>query len=90
MLAGGDKRDWPFRRCQFRNSADVLILQLTDIITGALAYRLNGHDGKPNASPAKTALSQHVLDRAGIGNVYQDTAKAGRFTVWHRVLRGVP
>jgi hypothetical protein len=28
----GDKRDWPFRRCQFRDSKTTSLLQLADII----------------------------------------------------------
>jgi hypothetical protein len=54
---GGDKRDWPFRRCQFRESKTTLPLQLVDIVIGGLAYRLNGHDKKKDASPAKSELS---------------------------------
>src|SRR5262249_10574955 len=40
----GDARDWPFRRCQFRNSKTTPLLQLIDVIIGSLAFRLNGHD----------------------------------------------
>lgn len=83
----GDKRDFPFRRCQFRDSAQTHALQLTDIVTGALAYRLNGHAAKEGASPAKIALSQYVLDRAGIRDVGRDSAIGGLFTLWHRQLK---
>ena len=86
----GDQRDWPFRRCQFRDSKTTLPLQLVDIITGALAFVLNGHDKAENASPSKIAPSKYVLDRAGIVDVRKDTARAATFTVWHRRLkRGV-
>ena len=84
---GGDKRDWPFRRCQFRDSAKTLPLQLTDILTGSIAYQLNGHHTVKGASPAKIALSEHILKRAGIADITRDTARAGPFTVWHRKLR---
>jgi hypothetical protein len=83
----GDKRDWPFRRCQFRDSKTTLPLQLIDIIIGALAFELNGHSKAENASPAKTDLSAHILKRANIVDVSKDTARVGTFTVWHRRLQ---
>lgn len=82
-----DNRDWPFRRCQFRESSDTLPLQLVDILIGGIAYRLNGHVSKPDASPAKIELSAYILDRAGVVSVSKDTARTGRFTIWHRQLR---
>jgi hypothetical protein len=83
----GDRRDWPFRRVHFRNSQDWQMLQLVDVLIGALAFRLNRHDQKPDASPAKLELSRHILNRARITDVSQDTAPKGKFTVWHRALR---
>ncbi|MDO8361099.1 MAG: DUF3800 domain-containing protein [Devosia sp.] len=83
----GETRDWPFRRVHFRDSCDWQMLQLVDVLLGAVAFRLNGHDRKPNASPAKTALSNHVLGRAGVRDVSRDTAMSGKFTIWHRQLK---
>ncbi len=86
----GDSRDWPYRRVQFRDSKKTLLLQLSDLLAGALAYELNGHRSEFTASPAKSALSDHILKRAAIRDVFRDTAIRGKFTVWHRQLRGVP
>ncbi|SRR6266508_779293 len=83
----GDRRDWPFRRCQFRDSKNTLPLQLADILVGGIAYRLNGHDKKPGASPAKCELSSYILDCAKIKDPFKDTARAADFTIWHRRLR---
>jgi hypothetical protein len=83
----GDKRDWPFRRMQFRNSKSVPLLQLVDIFCGAIAYALNGHAQAPNASPAKSAMSAFVLAQAHITNPFADTARKGKFTIWHRQLK---
>jgi hypothetical protein len=83
----GDKRDWPFRRCQFRDSKATSLLQLADIIMGAIAFNLNGHDKKPNASPAKCELSSYVLERAKIKDVFKSTAVSADFTIWHRRLK---
>jgi hypothetical protein len=84
----GDKRDWPYRRVQFRDSKKTTLLQLADILSGALAYHLNGHRQAVDASPAKCALSDHILRCAGIRDVFRDTAIRGKFTVWHRRLKG--
>lgn len=83
----GDKRDWPFRRCQFRDSHNTLALQLTDIFVGAIAYQINGHSEKLAASPAKSELAAHIMERAKIKSAIEGTARSGRFTIWPRQLR---
>lgn len=84
------RSNWPFRRVHFRSSHDEPMLQLTDLLIGALAFRLNGHRHMPEASKAKCELSDYVLDLAGIKDVFTDTSIVGRFTIWHRQLRRVP
>jgi Protein of unknown function (DUF3800) len=83
----GDKRDWPYRRVQFRDSKKTILLQLTDLLSGALTYHLNGHRNDYGASPAKCVLSDHILASAGIKDVFRSTPIRGRFTVWHRQLK---
>lgn len=83
----GDLRDWPFRRLHFQDSKRQYPLQLVDLLTGAIAYRLNKHHMEPSASEPKTFLSEHVLRRARIADVFKDTSVSGKFTIWHRQLR---
>ena len=83
----GDTRDWPFRRLQFREPEDCQLLQLADVFSGAIAWHLNGHYARPDASPAKTSLGNHILQKAGIVDVTRSTAMSGKFTIWHRRLR---
>ncbi len=83
----GDLRSWPFRRWQFRDSKSSLLLQLTDILLGAVAYRVNGHAQSPDASPAKLDFSNYVLAKAKVPDAMIDTSMAGKFTIWHRRLR---
>lgn len=83
----GDKRDWPFRRVQFREPEDSQLLQLADVFSGSIAWRLNGHHLSENASPAKTELATYILGKAGIADVDRSTAATGRFTIWHRRLK---
>jgi len=89
----GDPRDWPFRRCHFRDSKTTPLLQLVDILSGAVAWCVNDHANAPNASEAKTKLSAYILQRAGVRNCMVSTAISGKFTIWHRLLGprgGVP
>lgn len=83
----GDKRDWPFRRCHFRDSKTTPLLWFADLFAGAIAYELNGHKFAKDASAAKVDLSNHVFLRAGITDPLRDTFKSGKFTIWHRQLR---
>lgn len=85
--AKGDTRDWPFRRVHFRDSEKEPVLQVVDLFIGAIAFRLNGHDRAPDASPAKLELSNYILERARVADVTRDTFVMGRFTIWHRQLR---
>jgi hypothetical protein len=87
MRKKADPRDWPYRRIHFQDSKRIQALQVVDVLIGALAYRLNRHHLKDGASATKSELSQHVLDRARIRDIYRDTAVAGKFTIWHRRLR---
>jgi hypothetical protein len=57
------------------------------IITGAIAFQLNGHDKAENANPAKIELAKYIMQRAGIADVTKGTARTGKFTIWPRQLK---
>lgn len=89
----GDPRDWPFRRCHFRDSKTTPLLQLVDIMTGAVAWCANGRASQPGASEPKTKLAAYILQRAGVRDCKISTSISGKFTIWHRQLGprgGVP
>jgi Protein of unknown function (DUF3800) len=89
----GDPRDWPFRRCQFRDSKKTPLLQMVDIMIGAIGYCVNEHAKADGASLAKARLSAYIMKRAGVTDCSIDTTKSGKFTIWHRQLKprgGVP
>ena len=76
--------DFPFRRTVFRDSKESDILQLNDILLGAVAWQKNGHGLKEGASVAKGLLATHVMDRAGLRSLDTDTPKYRKhFTVWN-------
>lgn len=89
----GDRRDFPYRRSHFRKSHETPMLQVVDILLGAVAFHVNGHINAEGASVPKSNLARHVMARAGVRNPMKDTAKSGKFTIWHRQLewrKGVP
>lgn len=86
-MSKGDNRDWPFRRIHFRDSDSDLPLQIVDLLIGGMAYKINGHRMALGASPAKCALSDYILAKAGVSDPSRDTNMAGRYTIWHRRLR---
>ena len=63
MVKGGAKRIWPTRRLKYCDSRYVQAIQVSDVICGAIAYRLNGHYNDPNANKDRRLLSDYVLDR---------------------------
>jgi hypothetical protein len=82
----GDRRDWPFRRCHFRDSKSTPLLQLVDLLIGAVAYCVNEHAKAPDASESKSKLGAYILRRAGITDCMRSTSISGKFTIWHREL----
>ncbi|WP_426126270.1 DUF3800 domain-containing protein [Pararhizobium sp. PWRC1-1] len=82
-----DSRPLPFRRIQFRDSKEVLCLQMVDLLLGAVSHRLNGHHLKEGSSPSKNHLSQYVLNRAQVGDAFRDTRIKDKYTIWHRKLK---
>lgn len=88
-----DSRPYPYRRSHFRKSHETPMLQVVDILLGAVAYCVNDHIIAPGASVPKTNLARHILSRAGVTNPKIDTNISGKFTIWHRQLewrKGVP
>jgi hypothetical protein len=79
--------DWPIRRVHYRDSHKCDIMQAADILLGAIGFHVNGHRVHPDASKAKSTLSDHILSRARIADVTRDTARWGRVTIWHRQMR---
>lgn len=77
-------KNWPFRRMAFRQSHEVQALQVSDILLGALAFRLNGHYDKPEASRSKKALSDYVLKLARVSDPFRDTKHLTKYSIWHR------
>ena len=53
-------RDRTFRRVQYRRSHDVQALQISDLLIGAIAYRLNRHYDEPGGADKKLLCDTSV------------------------------
>lgn len=83
---GIDRR--PFRLVEPSDSKRVGILQISDIILGALAYRKNNKHETPGTKEAKIHLSAYVLKNAKLkSNLPNTPYLERRFTVWNFQLR---
>jgi hypothetical protein len=51
----------PLRHIEPRKSHDEPLIQLADVIMGAIAYQWNGY----TSSPAKLAIAAHIASRLG-------------------------
>lgn len=81
----GDTRVWPYRRLRYEDPEVKQALQVVDILIGAIAYRLNGHSEKPEASRAKKELCAHILRKARIYNPHKTTPiPYDRLSILHR------
>lgn len=94
MVNNGLRKHWGImgdcvRRLQFVQTEDEPLLQINDILLGALASRCNGHHMKAGAAQHKCELAAHILKRAGIADPLRDTPYHQRqFTTWMFRLRG--
>ena len=61
----GDKRDFAFRRVKFRPSHEYQALQVSDLLIGAVGYRLNRNYDRPNANKDKKLLCDYVFAKTG-------------------------
>lgn len=83
-----DTRDHPFRRVQFRYSHQEQALQISDILIGAVAYRLNRHYDSPTANEDKKLLCDYILQETGFDKcIFKDRFREtpfGRHRLWFR------
>jgi hypothetical protein len=87
----GDKRNHPFRRVKFRLSHEHQALQISDILIGAVSYRLNRHYDRPDANSDKKRLCDYVLEKTGFNkfigpNSFREKP-FGSYQLWFRKHR---
>lgn len=77
------------RRVEARVSHDCDLMQIADVLMGAVGFHCNGMDKKAGASPAKIALAEHICKRAKLGNLLLQTPMWKRhFEIWRFKFSG--
>ena len=84
MPGGRQSAERPVVHIEPTNSANEPLLQLNDLILGAICYRRNERYDAPNASPHKKALARLVAKHAGATTFHYNPSTFGkRFSVWN-------
>lgn len=77
----------PFTRIAHRDSKNSRLIQLADLMTGAIAWHKNDHDARPEASTAKSTLADHIALKVGLRRLGA-TSRYGerRLSMWNLKL----
>ena len=73
----------PIRYVRALDSKAHDLIQLADVIMGAIGYEMNGLHTLNGASKAKINLAMHIAKKAGLPNLRQNTPRSLRhFSIW--------
>lgn len=65
-----------------------LIIQINDIILGAIGFQKNGYDLLAGTRDSKKELAKYIAEQAGLPNLRQNSPWGKiRFTIWNFNLR---
>lgn len=82
---------WPFRRVHFRKSHEEIMIQMTDLIVGAIGFRANRREMWPETGAGKRDLSLYIFRKSGAGTFTRSTASAKKdFTIWRMRFKDSP
>ena len=74
----------PFVSIEPKNSKNSEVIQILDIILGAIGYDKNGYLVLSGSNKAKIDLCQYITKKAGLRNLSDSTKKGQeRFTIWN-------
>jgi hypothetical protein len=74
----------PYRTVEFAKSENSRIIQLTDLVTGAIASATNMHHLAPTASKHKTEMMHYMVKCCGVRSLAIPTPVPGKgFDIWH-------
>jgi hypothetical protein len=74
----------PFVAVEARDSKASGVLQLADILMGAVGFRKNGYHQRPGANKGKVQLAEHIASKVGeVSMAVSPQRTRNRFTVWN-------
>lgn len=78
----------PFLTVEPRDSKSSELMQINDIVLGAVGFQKNGFDLIEGAKQAKVDLAVHIADKAGLINLRESTPyRMERFSIWNFQLQ---
>ncbi len=78
----------PFVSIEPRDSHKSELLQINDIILGAIGFQKNGYDLLADAKKAKKELANYIAEQAGLSDLKKNSAWGrDRFTLWNFKLQ---
>ncbi|KMP11010.1 hypothetical protein UZ36_05905 [Candidatus Nitromaritima sp. SCGC AAA799-C22] len=74
----------PFRSIEPKDSKESEIIQITDILVGAIGYQKNSYNLLAKAKKAKKELAKYIAEKAGFADL-ADNSPWGRkrLTIWN-------
>lgn len=81
----GHKSD-PIRAIRSIRSHDARMIQLADVLMGAIAFEVNGQDLRPEASEAKIGVRDFLVERLGVTGFGRDLRILDGAFVLHHML----
>ncbi len=74
----------PFVSIEPRESKTTELIQINDIILGAIGFQKNGYELLAETRTSKKELTVYITEQAGLPNLKDNTPKSNsRFTVWN-------
>lgn len=78
----------PVRAVEAANSKESVLIQLVDILTGAIGFHCNQYDKAPRASAHRIELAKHIAKIANVGRLCEETRwSQSHFEIWPMKFR---
>lgn len=84
---------WPLRRVEYRDSELEIMLQVNDLILGAVGFCWNRkHSTLPTSKSPKADLARHITEATGYDSLLKIPYLSKPFTIWKMTFneRGAP
>jgi hypothetical protein len=83
-----DNHTEPFRSVEPRNSKDVDLIQIADLLIGAIGFQKNGYSLVESSNAAKVSLANYIAKKAGLTTLVNNTPyRQARFKIWNFKLQ---
>ena len=79
----------PVRNIQAVQSKENDLIQIADVLMGAIGYEMNGAHVRTGAKRSKVLLAEYIASKTGLVNLQQQTPHSSKqFSIWHFHFRG--